>query len=166
MLYETGICCTHTIMQDTKLKLLTWILGLYYVTTSKQRISSECLVERLGISTKASRLMMRKLRYAMEVSIGNLKLHDTIEIDGTYVGCPSKNGKRGLGTDKTPVLISLSLDNGIYPKHLQMNIMKSECRKEIKECISKNIDITNTKNIITDGKNHINLLRLTMKILS
>ena len=43
---------TGTIMQDTKLSLFNWILGLYLLTTRKDGISAESLAEHVGISTK------------------------------------------------------------------------------------------------------------------
>lgn len=163
-LYQCKLCLkqasisTGTIMQDTKLSLFTWILGLYLLATRKDGISAESLAEQLGISTKAARLMSRKIKFAMSERNSLYQLAETIEMDGTYVGAPTRNGKRGLGTEKVPVLVSLSLINGIYPQYLKLHTMNSECEAEIREFMKNNINKDKLTKVISDGKASYNFI--------
>lgn len=149
---------TNTIMQDTKLPLFTWILGLYLLSTRKDGISAESLAEHLAISTKAARLMARKIKFAMAERNSMFQLAGTIELDATFVGGPTRNGKRGLGTDKAPVLVGVSLDKGIYPEFIKFQTVDTECKAEIKNFIESHINIERLSKIISDGKSSYNFI--------
>ena len=47
-----------------------------------------------------------------------------IELDDTYFGAPSSNGKRGKGTDKTSALTAVSLSDEGHPLFLKMQVSK------------------------------------------
>ncbi|OXM83292.1 hypothetical protein CF651_26560 [Paenibacillus rigui] len=46
-----------------------------------------------------------------------------VELDDAFFGAPTEGGKRGRGTEKTPVLVALSLDKKGCPKYLKMHVI-------------------------------------------
>ena len=55
-------------------------------------------------------LQEHKIRHAMGIRDENYQLSGLVELDESFFGAPTEGGKRGRGTDKTPVMTGLSLD--------------------------------------------------------
>lgn len=53
----------------------------------------------------------------------NYSLAGIVELDDGFFGAPSEGGKRGRGTDKTKVLVGLSLNKQGHPLFLKMKVV-------------------------------------------
>lgn len=101
----------------------------------------------MGVNRKTAQLLVRKLRYLMEVDNDCFNLKSQfIEIDGCYIGGKSHNGKRGLGTDKQVFLVALGTDKyNEYPNRLKIIPIVSENKDEIKRLMKKLIILKKQK---------------------
>jgi transposase-like protein len=59
--------------------------------------------------------MLHKIRKAMSEREAGYMLTKIIEMDDAYFGAPDEGGKRGRGTDKTPAVIALQVDEKNRP---------------------------------------------------
>ena len=67
--------------------------------------------------------MLQKIRHAMGERDGNYYLSGIVELDEAFFGAPTEGGKRGRGTDKTPVLVSISLTEDGKPNIANMQVV-------------------------------------------
>lgn len=149
-----------TIFQDNKLPLYTLLLGIYLYVTAHNGISAEELANSIGINRKSAQLLCRKIRYLMEIDNNSFDLQSSfLEADSFYVGGKSHNGKRGLGTDKQPVLIVLATDKEHnYPRRMKIKAISSECQQEVSDFFNQNIKYTSDTVLNTDGDGAYNVL--------
>jgi transposase-like protein len=124
--------CTHqtsvtagTIMDKTQTPLKKWFLAIYLISTDKRGCSALRLKRELGIAYDTAWTMTHKIRNAMNQRDGKYVLQGIVEVDDAFFGSPSEGGKRGRGTDKTPVVIGLSLDEKGCPKYIRAKIVDS-----------------------------------------
>lgn len=98
-------------MQDTKLKLRTWLTAMWLFATQKDGISAMSLRDNLGIkSYRSAWLLLHKLRVAM-IRSDREPLSGVVEVDEEYIGGYEKGGKRGRGSEnKYIVAIAVQLD--------------------------------------------------------
>jgi transposase-like zinc ribbon protein len=87
--------CKGTIMEGSKLSVLTWLNAIYMTVHEKLGMSSIKLSEHLGIGYKAAWKMNYKIRALMK-ECPDHKLFGVVEIDETYCG-----GKKRAPKDKT-----------------------------------------------------------------
>ncbi|MEE1946712.1 IS1595 family transposase [Pedobacter sp. KR3-3] len=101
---------TGTIFEGSKLRLITWFMGLYLVM-HKKGISSVQLAKDLGITQKTAWFMLQRLRTVLGNEEAPL-MEGTVEIDESFVGGKSKFRHRNKRIkynpgraykDKTPV---------------------------------------------------------------
>ena len=106
-----------TVMQDTKLKLRTWLAAMWLFATQKDGISAMSLRDNLGISSyRSAWLLLHKLRVAM-VRADREPLSGMIEIDEGYIGGYEEGGKRGRGSEnKKIVVIAVLLEKMVADK--------------------------------------------------
>jgi transposase-like protein len=104
-----------TIFENTNYKLLIWFKVLYLMLTSKKGISALQIHRMIGSGSYSTPFYMcHRLRAGMK-DPDFRQLMGIVEVDETYVGGKDKNrhwdkksGKRGLGSDKTPVIGAIS----------------------------------------------------------
>jgi len=112
--------CTHqssvtagTVMDKSQTPLKKWFLAIYLMSKDKRGCSAMQLKRELKIAYDTAWTMSHKIRKAMGERDENYLLSGIVEMDEGFFGAPSEGeGKRGRGTDKTPVVIGLSLVNG------------------------------------------------------
>ena len=114
---------TNTIFQDNKLPLNVFLYGLFLIFTSKKGISSLELSEELKINYITACLLQAKERILMKNSNSKKSLDSSLnESDVAYTGASSHNEKRGLGTDKHPFLVVLSIEQeNKYPLYIKLH---------------------------------------------
>ena len=94
-----------TILDKTRTPLTIGFAAAWYVTNQKLGVSALGLQRVLGFgSQQTAWTMLHKFRKAM-VRPGRTKLVGEVEVDETYVGGPSKGGKRGRGADKKFIVV-------------------------------------------------------------
>lgn len=111
-----------TILENSKLSLFQWILILYFICDSTTGISALELSRKVGIGVNSATLCARKVKFAMLLRNDLYRIFDVAEHDEIYIGAPSKNGKRGLGTDKQLVFVNVGIENNIYPTYLRLDM--------------------------------------------
>jgi transposase-like protein len=109
-----------TVMHKTRISLVKWFWAIFLVSHDKRGISSVRLEQDLGISYPSAWLMLHKIRKAMGDRDGAYQLAGLVEMDETYVGGPKSGGKRGRGTEKTKVLVAVSLSKKQKPEYVKM----------------------------------------------
>ena len=94
-----------TILDKTRTPLRTWFAAAWYITNQKLGVSALGLQRVLGFgSQQTAWTMLHKFRKAM-VRPDRTKLVGEVEVDETYVGGPSKGGKRGRGASKKFIVV-------------------------------------------------------------
>jgi transposase-like protein len=114
-----------TIMDKTRTPLSKWFLAIYLISTDKRGCSALRLKRELGIAYDTAWTMTHKIRNAMGRRDGLYLLQGIVEMDDSFFGSPSEGGKRGRGTDKTPVVIGLSLDEQGRPGYVKAQVIAS-----------------------------------------
>lgn len=157
-----------TIFQDCKLPLFKLILGIYLFITPATAVSAEHLANELGINRKSAQLLNRKLRVLMRDDNQKKTLSAKfIESDAGYIGAKSKNGKRGLGTTKVPVLVALSLNAPHqYPQFVKLNVIKSENSADIDAFFKQQVIADDATKVFTDAKTSFNCLSNRFTVVS
>lgn len=145
-LYQCTICkrqtslISGTIFESSKLPLTTWFLAIYFVTQSKDGLSSLHLRRLLGISINAAFRMKQKIQHVMKSADDSLRLENLVELDDVYWG-GKKSGKRGRGTlSKTPFLFAISHDDKGHPVHMRMSKVKAFTSHDIQRWATRHLD--------------------------
>jgi len=152
------LACKHqasltagTVMHKSHTGLREWFLAIYLFTHDKRGISATQLSKAVGISYYTAWLMLQKLREAMGTRDAEYYLEGIVEMDDVFFGAPAENGKRGRGTDKTPAIVALSLDDEGHPEYVKIQIVDSVDGATIAETAKATVQSGST--IRTDGLN-------------
>ena len=100
-----------TIFHRTKVSLRKWFWLIYRMATSKTGVSIAEMQRELAIRDyKTIWVMAHKIRGAMEQRDTRYRLAGLVEVDESFFGPKSREGKRGRGSErKTTVLIAVSI---------------------------------------------------------
>jgi transposase-like protein len=110
-------------MDKTKTPLTKWFMAIYLMSTDKRGCSALRLKKELGIAYDTAWTITHKIRNAMGQRDGMYLLQGIVEMDDSFFGAPSEGGKRGRGTDKTPVVIGLSLGENNRPEFVRAQVI-------------------------------------------
>lgn len=128
-LYECKQCSYQatvivgTVMEKTHIDLIKWFWAIYLVAHDKRGISAVMLSEDLEVSYKTAWLILHKIRNAMSNRDSQYMLAGIVELDDAFFGAPTEGGKRGRGTDKTKVIVGLSLNQQGHPLYVKMEVI-------------------------------------------
>ena len=95
MPYRCKTCRKHfsvrvgTILNNSKLPLLKWLLALYILGNSKKGIASTKLAEYVGCTQKTAWFLAHRIREVWKIN--RKKLSGIVEVDETYIGGLEKN---------------------------------------------------------------------------
>jgi len=145
-----------TIMDKTKTPLRKWFLAIYLMSEDKRGISALSLKSKIGVAYQTAWSMCQKIRQAMSQRDANYKLDGKIELDEAFFASPAEGGKRGRGTDKTAVFVSVSLTDDGKPEFLRMKVVDTDKGEAVNgETAAKYAEKTINKGseIHTDGLN-------------
>jgi len=150
-----------TVFEGTKLSIQKWFCAIFLMSKDKRGISALELSRELNINYKSARLMSINLKNAMTKREMEYMLEGIIEMDEFYIGKGS-NGKRGRGTDKSKVLISLSKNEQKQMQYLKLKVCDDLKSDTVNKFVKQNIKAGST--IISDGfKSYNSLLEIDMK---
>ena len=121
-----------TVMDKTRVPLRKWFWAMFLMSHDKRGCSAMQISRELDLPYATAWLLCHKIRSAMGERDTQYVLDGYIEVDDAFFGGSSDSGKRGRGTDKSVVLVGVSLDESRRPKFAKMQIvsdMKGETVK-------------------------------------
>jgi hypothetical protein len=127
----------------------------------KRGLSALALKSKIKVAYQTAWRMCHKIRYAMGERDKNYKLNGIVEIDEAFFGAPAEGGKRGRGTDKTAVFVSVSLTEAGNPSYVKMKVVESDENESVdgKTALAfAESAIVKGSEIHTDGLNIYNVL--------
>jgi len=146
-----------TIMDKSRTPLHKWFLAIYLMSTDKRGCSALKLKRELKIAYDTAWTMSHKIRNAMKERDEGYQLSGFIEMDEGFFGSPSKGeGKRGRGTDKTPVVVGLSLDEKGCPEFIKAQVLETVSGDSVAAFAEETVD--KGASIRTDGLSIYNKL--------
>lgn len=95
--------------------------------------------------------MLHKIRRAMSKRDANYKLCGLIEMDDSYFGGSKEGGKRGRGTAKAKVIVSVSTSKQENPMFAKMEVVDQIDQENIHDVASK--EVAQGSTIKSDGLN-------------
>jgi hypothetical protein len=116
-----------------------WFWAMFLMGDDKRGCSALYLCKQLGVAYSTAWAISHKIRTAMGNRDTMYMLEGTIEVDGAFFGGTRKGSKRGRGTDKTAVLVSLSLGKQGKPLFVKMSAAKNVKGETITEFAKDNM---------------------------
>ena len=98
-----------TALQDCRLSFFQILLGIYLFISEQSGINGVSLANQMGVNVNTARLFLRKLRAACSIGNEETILKGSVELDCAYIGGVDQGGKRGLGSDKQTVAVSVEI---------------------------------------------------------
>ena len=122
-----------TVMDKTRTPLTKWFMAIYLMGQDKRGCSALKLKRELKIAYDTAWTMSHKIRKAMGERDSNYLLSGVVEMDDSFFGGAHAGSKRGRGTDKTPVIFSLSLDQRGRPGYLRAQVVEQVDGKTLQQ---------------------------------
>lgn len=139
-----------TIFSSSKIPLTVWFLAIFFLTQSKEGISSLKLSRFLGVSANAALRIKHKLQLVMKTADDSEPLSGLIQVDDAYWGGVKRGGKRGRGAPgKTPFIAAISKNEKGHPIHIRFSRIGSFTANEIGNWAVKHLQGKSI--VITDG---------------
>lgn len=144
-LYECSQCkhqttvLVGTVFEKTRTSLRKWFWAIFLVAQDKRGVSARLISEQLGVCYVTAWTMLHKIRKAMAQRDAGYQLGGIVELDESFFGAPTVGGKRGRGTEKTQVLVGLSLNLKGQPQHLKMEVITDIKGKTLVEFAKRNM---------------------------
>lgn len=128
-----------TLLHRTHLPLRYWFWAIYLISRDKRGISAIALKNALNVSYPTAWHLLHKIRIAMGNKDQDYILSGIVVLDDAFFGGKTKGKKRGRGTEKSNVLIAVSLNKNnqaLFAKMIVVENMKDEkISPEIKKLI-------------------------------
>lgn len=135
-----------TVMERTRTDLVKWFLAIFLIAYDKRGISATLLSEQIEVTYKTAWLMLHKIRKAMSERDAQYTLGGIVELDDAFFGAPTEGGKRGRGTEKTQVLVGLSLNEKGHPLYVKMEVIPDVKGTTLVKFANASIDAGSTIN--------------------
>ena len=140
-----------TIMDKTRTPLVKWFLVLYLASEDKRGVSAMMIKKAIGVAYYTAWTMCQKIRHAMGERDKNYKMNGIVEMDEAFFGSPTEGGKRGRGTEKAAVMVSVSLSEDGKPVYAKMEVVAAVNGETVKSFAEKTV--AKGSEIRTDGLN-------------
>jgi len=128
-----------TVFEKTRTDLRKWFWAIFLVAQDKRGVSARLIADQLGVCYPTAWVMLHKIRRAMASRDANYQLGGMVELDDCFFGAPAAGSKRGRGTDKTQVLVGLSLTPKGRPAFLKMKVVSDLKGKTLTEFAKLNL---------------------------
>lgn len=139
-----------TIFESSKLPLTKWFFGIYFVTQSKDGLSSLNLSRTIGISANSALRMKHKIQQVMKERDDSKPLSGTIQVDDCYWGGERHDGTCGRGaSDKIPFVAALSTNEKGHPLFIRFSRLKSFTKQQISMWAEEHL--TPGSKVLSDG---------------
>jgi len=148
-------------MDRSKTPLVKWYLAIFLMAEDKRGISALALKKKIGVAYQTAWTMCQKIRHAMGERDDDYGLSGVVELDEAFFGSPTQGGKRGRGTEKTAVFVSVSLTEEGKPKYAKMKVIQADAGESVDSDTVKGYTsgaIEKGSKIHTDGLNIYNHL--------
>lgn len=125
-----------TVLENSRIPLKKWFLAIYLAAHDKRGVSATLIAKEVEVAYGTAWLMLHKIRHGMATRDSGYTLTGFVEMDDTYLGAASSSCKRGRGTEKTKVVVALSLNDQGYPLFARMKVvsdLKSETLRTVAE---------------------------------
>jgi transposase-like protein len=144
-LYQCTYChkqhsvTSETLLHKSHLPLVKWFWAIYLVSRDKRGCSALSLKNMLQISYPSAWLLLQKLRTAMAEKEQDYILAGLVVLDDAFFGGASKEAKRGRGTNKSKVLVAISLNKDNSPRFAKMEVVNDLKSKTISPIVEEMI---------------------------
>jgi hypothetical protein len=138
-------------MEKTHVPLVKWFWAIYLVSADKRGHSALQLTKEINVGYKTAWFMLHRIRTAMTRKDWEYKLSGFVETDEAFFGAPTHGGKRGRGTEKTKVIVSLSKTGDGNPLFAKMETAVKLNRDTIDAFAENNIQ--KGSSVLSDGSN-------------
>jgi ribosomal protein L37AE/L43A/transposase-like protein len=142
-----------TAFDNTKIGLQKWYLAAFFILSSKSGISAKELQHQIRVTYKTAWYVNRRLRDAMQLANGKYKLDGIVTMDEAYFSgrqvTEEIGKKRGRGTNKSKVIVAVSLTENGKPKYARMQVVDNFKARTIEKFAESYIEKGST--IVTDG---------------
>src|ERR1051325_572061 len=138
-----------TIFEDSAIGLEKWLPALWLVTHCKNGISSYQLARALGVTQKTARVMLSRLRLALQSEHGG-KMDGTVEADETYIGGKARNMhiskkrrvmmKRGRSIAGKVAVMALLERHDQTPSQVRLHVLQSLKRDHVQGIVRNNVE--------------------------
>jgi transposase-like protein len=145
-----------TIMDKTRTPLTKWFSAMYLVAEDKRGLSALALQKKIGVAYFTAWTMLQKIRFAMGNRDKKYMLEGIVEMDEGFFGGSAEGSKRGRGTEKAAVLVSVSLTELGKPKFARMQTLETVDGDAVKAFSREHV--MPGSEIRTDGLNIYNCL--------
>jgi ribosomal protein L37AE/L43A len=142
-----------TVFENSKLELEKWYWAAFLIISSKAGISAKELQSQIGVTYKTAWYVNRRLHEVMQLSNDKYKLSGIVTMDEAYFtgrkNDENQPKKRGRGTDKSKVIVAVSLAEDGKPVYARMQVVDNFRAKTIEKFAENYIE--KGAKIITDG---------------
>lgn len=160
--YQVSVT-SGTAMNNTKIPIQKWYYAIYLITSSKRGLSAKELQRQIKVTYKTAWYVNKRIREAMVQAESKYKLEGTVTIDEAYFSGrksgentgdkpndrSDKPNKRGRGTNKSKVIVAVSLNEDGSPGFAKMSVVDNFKAKTV-EKFTKN-SVSTGAVIVTDG---------------
>jgi transposase-like protein len=130
-----------TIFASTHVPLTRWFRAMFYLTQSKQGISTVELSRHLGVRQSTAWTIKHKLAQVMMERDASRQLTGRVEMDDAYVGGERSGGKRGRGAaGKTAFVAAVETTVDGKPVRLKLRRVASFCSHAIGSFARRSLD--------------------------
>lgn len=112
-------------MEKAKTPLTKWFRAMFLMGEDKRGCSALYLSRQLKVAYSTAWAISHKIRTAMRKRDTMYVLECTVELDDAFFDGTRKGGKQGRGTDKTVVLVGVSLDAQRKPQFVKMSAVEN-----------------------------------------
>jgi transposase-like protein/predicted RNA-binding Zn-ribbon protein involved in translation (DUF1610 family) len=142
-----------TVFENSKLEIRKWYWAAFLMICSKAGISAKELQLQIGVTYKTAWYVNRRLREVMRLANDKYQLCGTVTMDEAYftgrTNLDIEPKKRGRGTNKSKVIVAVSLTEDGKPQYARMQVVTDFRAKTIEKFCENHIE--KGSKIITDG---------------
>jgi transposase-like protein len=133
-----------TVMHRSHTPLRKWFWAIFLAINNKKGISAHLLAIKLGVSHTTAWLMLQKIRKAFAnrnvvYRLGGTVESGIVELDNTFFVGMKRDGKRRGGTEKTSLIVAVSLNDSDESEDIKMVVNDDLTSKNLDEFPKKNI---------------------------